>query len=89
MTGRVAAKSGVAAIITDGAVRDAEGLREVGVPVYAAAVTPNSPEKHGPGQVNCPVSCAGQVVCPGDILVGDADGVVVVPGTTPRRPWNA
>ena len=44
MTGRAAAKSGVAAIITDGAVRDVEGLREVGVPVYAAAVTPNSPK---------------------------------------------
>ncbi len=79
MTGIVAARSGVVAVVTDGAVRDVEGLRRVGVPVYASAVTPNSPEKHGPGQVNGPVSCAGQVVCPGDILVGDTDGVVVVP----------
>jgi 4-hydroxy-4-methyl-2-oxoglutarate aldolase len=79
MTARVAARNGVVAVITDGAVRDVEGLREVGIAVYAAAVTPNSPQKHGPGQVNSPVSCAGQVICPGDILVGDSDGVVVVP----------
>jgi 4-hydroxy-4-methyl-2-oxoglutarate aldolase len=79
MTGMVAARSGVVAVVTDGAVRDVTGLREVGVPVYAAAVTPNSPEKHGPGQVNTPICCAGQVVCPGDIVVGDTDGVVVVP----------
>ena len=56
-----------------------EACRKSGCPVYAAAVTPNSPDKHGPGKVNGAVSCAGQVVCAGDILVGDADGVVVVP----------
>ena len=42
-------------------------------------MTPNSPEKNGPGQVNGPLSCAGRVVRPSDIVIGDADGVVVVP----------
>lgn len=76
---RVAAARGVAAVVTDGAVRDADGLAEVGMPVFAAAVTPNSPQKDGPGDLNLPVTCGGQVVEPGDILVGDRDGVVVVP----------
>jgi regulator of RNase E activity RraA len=79
LTSRVAAARGLAAVVTDGAVRDVEGIAEVGIPVFAAAVTPNSPQKDGPGELNVPVSCGGQVVHPGDILVGDGDGVVVVP----------
>lgn len=79
LTSRVGAARGLAAMVTDGAVRDVAGLTEVGLPVFAAAVTPNSPQKDGQGEVNVPISCGGQVVLPGDILVGDADGVVVVP----------
>jgi 4-hydroxy-4-methyl-2-oxoglutarate aldolase len=66
-------------MVTDGAVRDVEGIAEAGMPVFAAAVTPNSPQKDGPGELNVPISCGGQVVQPGDILIGDGDGVVVVP----------
>ena len=66
-------------MVTDGAVRDVDGIAEAGMPVFAAAVTPNSPQKDGPGELNVPVACGGQVVHPGDILVGDRDGVVVVP----------
>ncbi len=66
-------------MVTDGAVRDVDGLMEAGLPAFAAAVTPNSPQKDGPGELNVPVSCGGQVVQPGDILVGDRDGVVVIP----------
>lgn len=79
LTSRVAVARGLAGIVTDGAVRDVEGLMEAGLPCFAAAVTPNSPQKDGPGELNVPVSCGGQVVQPGDILVGDRDGVVVVP----------
>ncbi len=79
LTSRVAAARGLAAMVTDGAVRDVDGIIQAGVPVFAAAVTPNSPWKDGPGEINVAVSCGGQVVRPGDILVGDPDGVVVVP----------
>jgi 4-hydroxy-4-methyl-2-oxoglutarate aldolase len=78
-TARLAAQKGLAGLVTDGAVRDVRGLQEVGLATFAGAVTPNSPEKDGPGRVNLPISCGGLVVCPGDIVVGDADGVVVVP----------
>ena len=47
-------------------------------PVYARGVVPNGPYKNGPGEINFPVSVGGQVICPGDILVGDGDSVVVV-----------
>jgi regulator of RNase E activity RraA len=79
LTSRVAAARGLAAMVTDGAVRDVAGIAEAGMPVFAAAVTPNSPQKDGPGELNVPIACGGQVVHPGDILVGDEDGVVVVP----------
>jgi regulator of RNase E activity RraA len=79
LTSRVGAGRGLAAMVTDGAVRDLDGITEAGLPVFAAAVTPNSPQKDGPGEINVPIACGGQVVHPGDILVGDPDGVVVVP----------
>ncbi len=79
LTSRVGAARGLAGLVTDGAVRDVDGIVEAGLPVFAAAVTPNSPQKDGPGELNVPVACGGQVVQPGDILVGDGDGVVVVP----------
>lgn len=79
LTSRVGAARGLAAMVTDGAVRDLSGIAEAGLPVFAAAVTPNSPQKDGPGELNVPIACGGQVVQPGDILVGDEDGVVVVP----------
>jgi regulator of RNase E activity RraA len=79
LTARVGAARGLAGVVTDGAVRDVDGIVEAGLPVFATAVTPNSPQKDGPGELNVPVACGGQVVQPGDILVGDGDGVVVVP----------
>jgi len=73
-----AANKGVAGIVVDGAIRDCDSLDELDIPVYASAITPQGPYKNGPGEINVPVSCGGQVVFPGDILVGDADGVVVI-----------
>ena len=79
LTSRLGAARGLAGMVTDVAVRDVDGILEAGLPVFAAAVTPNSPQKDGPGELNVPVACGGQVIQPGDILVGDGDGVVVVP----------
>lgn len=62
----------------DGAIRDAQGLGELGMPVFAAGITPAGPYKHGPGRLDVPVAIGGVVVQPGDIVVGDGDGVVVV-----------
>ena len=70
---------GVAAFVTDGYVRDIVGIRAVGLPCYAAGLTPNSPIRSGPGTVGLPVVVGGVAVNAGDIVVGDEDGVVVVP----------
>ncbi len=69
---------GLAGIIIDGCVRDSAALREMDFPVYAKGITPNGPYKNGPGEMNFPVSFAGIIINPGDIIVGDADGLLVV-----------
>ena len=71
-------KLGFAGVVIDAAVRDTEELRELGFPVYAVGANPNGPTKFVPGRINWPVSCGGVAVQPGDLIVGDADGVVVV-----------
>lgn len=71
-------RRGIAGIIVDGAIRDVEAVSSMDIPVYAAGVTPNGPYKDGPGEINVPVSCGGITIKPGDILVGDADSVVVI-----------
>ena len=57
-------------MVTDGAVRDLDGIAEAGLPVFAAAVTPNSPQKDGPGEINVPIACGGQVVHPATFSSG-------------------
>ncbi|MFT4030071.1 MAG: methyltransferase [Protaetiibacter sp.] len=79
LIGGRARAAGVAGFVIDGAVRDASGLRELGVPVFARGVTPAGPYKNGPSRIGVPIAIGGVVVCPGDIVVGDEDGVVVVP----------
>ena len=69
---------GLGGVIVDGAIRDYEELSEMDFPVYARAITPNGPYKNGPGEINVPVVIGGKVVNPGDILVGDQDGLVVI-----------
>jgi 4-hydroxy-4-methyl-2-oxoglutarate aldolase len=69
----------IAGVVIDGASRDAEGMAAIGFPVFARAVLPMGPFKDSPGSINVPVSCGGVAVQPGDIIVGDGDGVVVVP----------
>jgi regulator of RNase E activity RraA len=69
---------GVAAVVLDGAVRDSEAIRELGFPMFAAGLNPNGPTKFVPGRLNHPISIGGVTVNPGDLVVGDADGVTVV-----------
>ena len=69
---------GLAGIIIDGCVRDSYTLSQMDFPVYAKGVTPNGPYKNGPGEMNFPVSFAGIIINPGDIIVGDSDGLIAV-----------
>jgi 4-hydroxy-4-methyl-2-oxoglutarate aldolase len=75
----MARNRGIAGIVTDGLVRDVPGLNEVGLPVFARGVTPNSPFKTGPGAIGTPIDVMGAHIGPGDLIVADSDGVVVVP----------
>jgi RraA family protein len=74
----LAASRGVAGMIIDGAIRDADALRLSSFPVYARGVTHRGPYKNGPGEINAPVAIGGLVVQPGDLVVGDDDGLIVV-----------
>ena len=76
---------GVAAFVTDGLARDRAGIIATGLPLFAKGIVPNSPALNGPGVVGAPVVLGGVHVCPGDIIVGDADGVVVVPQARARE----
>jgi 4-hydroxy-4-methyl-2-oxoglutarate aldolase len=75
----MARNRGVAGFVTDGLVRDIVGVLAVGLPVYCAGVTANSPARTGPGTVGLPIVLGDMPIASGDILVGDRDGVVVVP----------
>ncbi|MCM0018708.1 MAG: hypothetical protein NBV67_01815 [Tagaea sp.] len=75
----MAKNAGIVAAITDGMVRDIEGLNAVGIPVFARGLTPNSPHKNGPGEIGLTLSLGGVAIAPGDLIVTDQDGVVVVP----------
>ncbi|WP_279356403.1 RraA family protein [Methylobacterium indicum] len=70
---------GVAGVVLNGAVRDLGWIRANALPVFAAGVTHRGPYKDGPGEVNVPVALDGMVIAPGDLIVGDDDGVVCVP----------
>jgi len=75
----MARNNGVNAVVTDGCIRDIEGTIKTGLPCYAAGVTPNSPARNGPGTAGFPITVGGVQVNSGDVIVGDRDGVVVVP----------
>jgi 4-hydroxy-4-methyl-2-oxoglutarate aldolase len=68
-----------AGMITDGLVRDLEGLRDINLPVYAAGTSPLVPTKHGPGTVGLPITLGSVVIHPGDLVIADDDGIVIVP----------
>jgi 4-hydroxy-4-methyl-2-oxoglutarate aldolase len=77
----MARNRGAVAIVTDGMVRDRAGLDRIGLPIAARGVTPNSCVRSGPGTVGLPIIIGGVAVESGDMVVGDRDGVVIVPRT--------
>jgi regulator of RNase E activity RraA len=76
---------GCVGLVVDGVVRDMAAFREADFPCYARGVSHRGPYKNGPGALNVPVAIAGQVVSPGDIVVGDEDGLVTFPQSDAER----
>ncbi|HWI29081.1 MAG TPA: RraA family protein [Stellaceae bacterium] len=74
-----AERRGVAGIVINGSIRDSGALRAGRFPVYAAGVTHRGPYKDGPGEINVPVAFDGMVVEPGDLVLGDEDGLLCIP----------
>ena len=79
VAGYYALRKGLAGIVVDGYVRDTDELRAMRSPVWATKIGPSSPQKSGHGMVNAPVICCGVQVRPGDLVVADGDGVLVLP----------
>ena len=73
-----ASARGIAGFVIDGAIRDIAEWAEGGMPVFAKGHTHRGPSKDGPGEVNVPIACAGLAVNPGDLVLGDADGVIAI-----------
>jgi len=74
-----ALRKGLAGVVVDGYIRDVDELRAMRSPVWATKIGPSSPQKAGHGLVNAPIVCAGVRVEPGDLVVADGDGVIVLP----------
>src|SRR3990170_4920422 len=74
-----ARKTGVAGLVVDGAIRDVEEMRKMRFPVYCKGITPAGPHKGWADNINVPIQCGGIPVNPGDLIVGDDDGVAVIP----------
>lgn len=70
---------GAAGVVIDGAIRDSRSLRSAGIPVFATGCNHQGPYKNGPGSIGGIVTIGGSILCPGDVIVGDTDGVVIVP----------
>ncbi len=79
----------VAGVVADAAVRDVKGIRKLGFPTFARGVTVRFGGAQGPGAINVPIACGGVPVNPGDIVMGDDDGVVVVPREDAERVADA
>lgn len=84
-----AMQRGIVGIVTNGAVRDTVPIRELGFPVFCAGVSIKGTTKAVPGKINNPISFDGVTVNPGDIVVGDSDGVVIVPRTEAEQVLEA
>ncbi len=79
LMGHTAVGARLAGIVVDGAIRDVDGLKALKFAAFSRTVSPGACDKDGPGEVNVPISCGNTVVMPGDIVLGDDDGLVVVP----------
>ncbi len=76
---RLAAKKGIAGFVIDGAIRDSAAFKEKDYPCFAKGYTHRGPYKEGPGEINVPVTVCNMIIHPGDIIVGDEDGVISIP----------
>lgn len=85
MAAYYAKRKGLEGIIVDGFIRDTDDLVELRSPVWSTLIGPSSPQKIGPGLVNAPIVCAGVRVEPGDLMVADGDGVIVIPRQQARE----
>lgn len=74
-----AIKRGLGGIVLNGAIRDLDAIQAGSFPVFAAGVTHRGPYKDGPGEINVPIAISGMVINPGDLILGDADGLLCVP----------
>lgn len=74
-----AQKKGIEGLVIDGAVRDVKSIREMRFPVFSRAISPGSTTKKTFGQINKSIICGGALINPGDIIIGDDDGVVIIP----------
>jgi len=86
---RSAIARGAAGIVIDGAVRDVAEIRELGFPCYARTAVPRGPHKGWGGVIDGPISCGGCPVAPGDIVLGDDDGIVIVPLARRQQVYEA
>lgn len=76
---RLALKKGITGVVINGAIRDVNAFSQSSFPIYACGVTHRGPYKDGPGEINVPIQLDGMVVNPGDLVVGDEDGIVTIP----------
>jgi len=74
-----AMKRGLAGMVINGSIRDSDALRQMTFPVYAAGVTHRGPLKSGPGEIGRAIAFDGMVIEPGDLIIGDGDGVLCIP----------
>jgi RraA family protein len=74
-----ATRKQIAGIVVNGAIRDLRSIREADLPVFALGVTHRGPYKDGPGEINVPIALNGLVIEPGDLILGDDDGLVSIP----------
>ena len=79
LMGHTAKGAKLGGIVVDGAIRDVDGLTALKFPAFSRTVSPGASDKDGPGEINVPISCGNTVVMPGDLIVGDDDGLAVVP----------
>jgi regulator of RNase E activity RraA len=75
----IAIQRGLGGFVINGAIRDASAVREGNFPIFAAGVTHRGSYKNGPGEINVPIAIDGMVIEPGDLIIGDDDGVLCVP----------
>ncbi len=80
-TALMAKGKGLAGIVIDGMMRDLAGLLPVGIPLFCRGITPNSCVRSGPGRVGLPIVAGGLTIHSGDVVIGDCDGIVIIPQT--------